>query len=287
MQTRDNSAVDPVVVMAAPNGARRTRRDHPRLPLTAAELAEDAAACLEAGASACHFHVRDGAGRHVLDPELFREVIRAIRARVGDRLVLQMTSESLGRHSPAEQRAVVRAVRPEAVSFALRELLPDAAEEIAFAKWLRWMAGEGILPQVILHEPRDALHLGALLARGFFPWERVPVLFVLGRFGGGRDALPEDLSAYLGEGMPEFPGWMACAFGPYEAACARSAIARGGHVRIGLENNLRAIDGTPALTNAAQIAAIAAAVVQSGRRPADADEVRSLWGAVSPGIPER
>jgi len=48
---------------------------------------------------------------------------------VDDRLVLQITSESVGRYSPAEQMAVVQAVRPEAVSLALRELAPDAASE--------------------------------------------------------------------------------------------------------------------------------------------------------------
>ena len=60
----------PLVVAAAPNGARRTEADHPALPLGPDELAREAAACREAGATVPHLHVRDAAGRHSLDPEL-------------------------------------------------------------------------------------------------------------------------------------------------------------------------------------------------------------------------
>ncbi|HSK39616.1 MAG TPA: 3-keto-5-aminohexanoate cleavage protein, partial [Arenibaculum sp.] len=115
-----------VSIMVAPNGARRTRADHPALPMTAGELAAAAAACLDAGASMMHVHVRDRAGRHVLDAGLYRDAFAAIRAEVGDRLVLQATTEAVGRYAPAEQMALVEDLRPEAVSMAVRELIPDA-----------------------------------------------------------------------------------------------------------------------------------------------------------------
>jgi 3-keto-5-aminohexanoate cleavage enzyme len=94
-----------VIVTVAPNGGRKTKADHPALPLTADELARTAAECLERGASMIHLHVRDKDGGHSLDPEAYRSVIARICEEVGDRLVLQITSESLGRYSPAEQRA--------------------------------------------------------------------------------------------------------------------------------------------------------------------------------------
>ncbi len=53
---------DPVVIAVAPNGARKSKADHPRLPLTPSELAECAQDCLDAGASMLHLHVRDAAG---------------------------------------------------------------------------------------------------------------------------------------------------------------------------------------------------------------------------------
>ena len=66
-----------VVVTVAPNGGRKTKADHPALPLTADELARTAAECLERGASMIHLHVRDAEGRHSLDPEAYRATIAA------------------------------------------------------------------------------------------------------------------------------------------------------------------------------------------------------------------
>ena len=62
-------------IMVAPNGARRTRADHPALPITPEEIAATARACQAAGAGAIHAHVRDDAGRHVLDAPLYRRLI--------------------------------------------------------------------------------------------------------------------------------------------------------------------------------------------------------------------
>ena len=125
-----------VVLTVAPNGGRKTKADHPALPLAADELARTAAECLERGASMIHIHVRDAEGRHCLDPEAYRVTIAHICQEVGDRLVLQITSESIGRYSPDEQRAAVLKTNPEAVSLALRELAPEGAEEKDFGGFL-------------------------------------------------------------------------------------------------------------------------------------------------------
>src|ERR1700686_4246814 len=82
-----------------PGGAewgRKPKADHPALPMTADELARTAAECLERGASMMHLHVRDRDGRHLLDAEAYRTAIARICQEVGDRLVLQITSESVG-----------------------------------------------------------------------------------------------------------------------------------------------------------------------------------------------
>ena len=71
--------------MAAPNGARRTRDEHPAVPLTAGELADCAADLLDAGVSVLHLHVRDTDGGHTLDVDRYRAAIDAVR-RYPDRL---------------------------------------------------------------------------------------------------------------------------------------------------------------------------------------------------------
>lgn len=270
---------NPVAIAVAPNGARRTKADHPALPLTAAELARTAADCLEAGAAMIHLHVRDTAGRHLLDAAAYDEALAAIKGLVGDRLVLQITSEAAGRYAPAEQMAVVREVRPEAVSLALRELAPDAAAESAFAEFLAWLRRECVAPQIIVYSPEEAVRLDGLIRRGLVPWERVPVLFVLGRYDANSPAAPADLDRFLAPGMPVFDEWMMCAFGANEAACGVAAAQAGGSVRVGFENNLWRAPGRLAVDNAAQVRATARLLRESGIALANAAQLRERWSA--------
>lgn len=266
-------APPPVSICAAPNGGRRTKADHPAIPMTAAELARCAAECLEEGAAMIHVHVRDKVGRHLLDADAYRAATGAIRAEVGDRLVVQITSEALGLYSPAEQRAVVRAARPEAVSLALRELVPDASEEAAFAELMGWLKRENALPQIILYTPEEAMRLGDLMRRGLAP-EDVDVLYVLGRYTPDQRSAPADLLPFLAPGQPRFGCWSVCAFGPREVACVTAAALLGGHARVGFENNLMLPDGSIAARNADLVRTAASLITAGGLTLARADEIR-------------
>ncbi|HUG61862.1 MAG TPA: 3-keto-5-aminohexanoate cleavage protein [Methylomirabilota bacterium] len=268
----------PVTLCVAPNGGRRSKADNPALPLTTTEVVETASACLEAGASMIHVHVRDGNGDHSLDPDAFLAELAALRSAVGGRLVLQITSESLGRFQPAEQMASVRAVRPEAVSLALRELAPDTAAEPAFSAFLEWLARERIAPQIILYTPEEAMRLAQMQARGLIPFDDIPVLFVLGRYTPGQKSQPIDLLPFLAEGQPRFRHWMTCAFGSGETACVTTAALLGGNARVGMENNLVMPDGSPVPHNASLVAAAAHALAACGMPLGTADGLRALWG---------
>ncbi|WP_064694964.1 3-keto-5-aminohexanoate cleavage protein [Rhizobium aegyptiacum] len=239
-------------IAIAPNGGRRLKADHPALPLSPAELAECAAECLEAGASMIHIHVRDDAGRHCLDVERYHAAIAAIRARVSDRLIIQVTTEALGLFTPAEQVALVRTLHPEACSIALREIVPDAAHERDFAHLLEWMRRERILPQIILYDRADLERLEDMLRRGLIPAQDIPVLFVLGRYTKHQQSSPADIQEFL-KASHSFAHWSMCAFGQDEAACAVSVALLGGNVRLGFENNLLLPNGTVAANNAALI----------------------------------
>lgn len=246
-----------VAIAVAPNGGRRTKADHPALPLTPAELAVTAARCREAGASMIHVHVRRPDGSHLLDADAYRAVIDATTREVGDDLVVQITSEALGVYGPAEQIAVVKATRPEAASLALRELVPDASAEADFASLLEWMKAERVLPQIILYDPAEAARLADMLTRGLVPSETIPVLCVLGRYSANQRSEPADILPFLPPVTACFRHWSVCAFGPQEAACVTSAALLGGHVRVGFENNLHRPDGSPAEDNADLVLAAA------------------------------
>ncbi len=271
--------LSPVGIAVAPNGGRRTKADHPALPMTPDELARTAIECLDAGACMIHAHVRDGEGRHLLDAEAYRQATTAIRQAVGQRLIVQITSEALGIYRPEEQMAVTRAVRPEAVSLALRELAPDEVSEPAFAEFLSWIRRERILPQIILYSPEEAMRLATLQKRGMIPFERLPVLYVLGRYTVGQTSRPADLLPFLTPDMPVFPDWMVCAFGRHETACVTAAALLGADVRIGFENNMDLPDGTRAGSNAELIDQAAQALKACGCALADADGLRRAWSS--------
>jgi 3-keto-5-aminohexanoate cleavage enzyme len=275
----DLNVAAPVAVAVAPNGGRRTKADHTALPMTPDELAASAATCLEAGACMIHAPVRDKDGGHLLDAGVYRAAIAAIRAAVGDRIVIQITSEALGIYRPAEQMKVVREVRPEAVSLALRELLPDESHEAGFAEFLGWLRREKIAPQIILYTPEEAVSLEALKARGLIPFEEIPVLYVLGRYTADQKSSPVDLLTFLAPGMPRFAHWSVCAFGAHEIVCVTAGALLGGHVRVGFENNLLLPDGSPAPDNAAIVGATRDVLCACGIALSDADGLRQTWSA--------
>lgn len=271
---------DPLLIMVAPNGARRTRGDHPALPMTAAELAETAAACLVRGAAAMHVHVRDDEGRHVLDAGRYAGALAAIRERTNGGMLVQVTTEAVGRYSPADQMQLVRTLRPAAVSIALREIL-GAGDEEASAFFV-WMARQGIAVQHILYDDADLDTFARMYRAGGFGAGRKPrLLFVLGRHARDQESRPEDLDVFLA-GLKRHrldeAVWSVCAFGRGETAALAAAIAHGGHVRVGFENSLWNADGTTARDNAERVAAVAEIARIKGRRLATAAQARELLG---------
>ena len=275
--TSDLFAEQRVIVMAAPNGARRTQRDHPALPVTAPELAQTAVELRDAGVSILHLHVRDDDGAHTLDPGKYSEAIAAIRERVGDELILQVTTEAVGMYTPDEQLAVVRELRPEAVSLALREICPDDSHEAETARLFEWMHGEAVWPQVILYSPAELQRFDDMRRRGVFTDATPFVLFVVGSYADARPGTVADLDAMLGAVDTRELPWAVCCFGPEENKVMLAAAARGGHVRIGFENNLMLADGTAAPDNAALIREFTAALESQRRGPATAQEVRNRF----------
>ncbi len=269
------SALPDVAIAVAPNGGRKTKADHPAIPLTPSELARTAQACLDAGAAMIHVHVRKADGSHLLDAGAYRDVIEAIRMSTGDRLLVQITSEALGIYSPAEQIAVIRECRPEAVSLALRELVAADDDLPAFLDLLVWMKRENVLPQIILYAPDEARRLAALRDRGDLPFRDIPVLYVLGRYTAGQTSAPTDLLPFLNSGQPVFSHWSVCAFGRHETACLTTAALFGGNVRTGFENNTRLPDGREAASNEALVEIVAGALASCGIGLADAGNLRS------------
>ena len=270
-------ANDRVIIMSAPNGARRTHRDHPALPIGPRELGDCAAALLDEGVSVLHLHVRDANGGHTLDAECYRLAIKAIRGRVGRRLIIQVTTESVGLYEPAQQMALVQELRPEAVSLALRELCPDEPAEARAARFFGGLTKAGTWPQYIVYSAAELVRFDELRRRGVFGEEHPFCLLVLGRYSESLEGHPDELDEMLAAvDRRQFP-WAVCCFGKHENTAMTMATERGGHVRIGFENNLLLADGSVASDNAALIRQFLDSIADGLRRPATADDIRETW----------
>ena len=278
MNTENLDIEAPLILAVAPTGARKTKADHPAMPITADECARAAAECREAGAAMIHLHVRDAEEKHSLDAGFYAEAIATVRRETGDAMIVQMTTEAVGVYQPAEQMAAVRAVRPEAASMAVRELCPDDGAVPVFAEFLAWLKAENVSPQFILYSPEDGEWFAGLRQRGVVPYERPFVLNVLGRYTPGQKSVPADLIPFLTADGGLSLDWAICAFGPRECGCALAAAALGGHARVGFENNIFLADGAVAPDNAALVRQIADGAKLLGRTLADADRARAHLG---------
>jgi len=273
---RAPDTMDELIVTVAPNGAYKQAADHPALPLTPASLAVAAMRCHEAGAAMLHLHIRDTAGRHSLDVEGYREALRVLHAAVGDTMVLQVTSEAAKVYAAPAQIAMVRELRPEAVSIGLREIDQPEIGEAGLAAFFAWLAAERVMTQIILYDDADLRRWQALRRRGLIPDAPWFLLFVLGRYSAGQVSSPRDLLPFVQAHDGPEP-WAVCAFGAAEHACMAAAMSLGGHVRVGFENNLHLKEGRLAPDNAALVRQVAELAGALGRPLASAARLRERF----------
>ncbi|MGV0958705.1 MAG: 3-keto-5-aminohexanoate cleavage protein [Limnohabitans sp.] len=268
----------PLLITVAPNGAYKQRPDHPALPLTTAELGQTAKQCLDGGAAMIHMHIRDAEGRHSLDVQGYRDAQQAVKAAVGDELIIQVTSEAARVYKAPEQIAMVTTLKPEAVSVGLREVDQPEIGEAGLAQFFGWLAKERVMTQVIVYDVADLQRWQALRAQGVIPDAPWSLLFVLGRYSVGQTSEAKDLLPFVMAHSGQEP-WSMCAFGAGEHACATTAAALGGHVRVGFENNLLLNNGQVAPDNAALVRQIADSARVLGRSLCTAAQAREAFWA--------
>lgn len=266
--------MQPFVIAVAPNGARRTQTDHPALPLTAKDLVRTAHECAEAGASMMHFHVRDGNGRHSLEPDLYRKTLTILQGEIGDKMLLQVSTEAAGIYSAAQQITSMEKLAPHCLSIGLRELFRAPEDDAPGYRFLVNLQRAGALVQYILYSPQEVSWFQELCAHGIIPGNHHFLLFVLGSYAR-PDEVSYPLANYVNN-LQRSVTWMACGFGRTEADIARQAAEFGGHVRVGFENNLLLRDGSTAPGNSDLVAQAAETGRNTGRQPGTRDDAIAL-----------
>ncbi len=253
----------------APNGARKSKADHPLIPLNAKELAVTAKNCLAAGVAIIHLHVRNPDGSHSLSAEHYADAIAEIKKSTNDGILIQVTSEAVGIYTADEQFEMIHKLKPSAVSIGLREI--KNLDEPIIKKHFDAMRDAKTHPQLILYNEADLLLYKDWLERKVIPGSAYPVLLVIGK----KMAEPSFDNGYL---RPEFidalpaSSWMICAFGENEFETAKLAASLGGHIRIGFENNSVLSDGSIADDNAELIAQTSSYLNERGIQVADLEQ---------------
>ena len=238
-------------IMVAPNGARRTKKDHPALPISISETAAAAIACQEAGADGLHMHIRGKDDTHTLDPGLYLEALQELE-HVLPEFYVQITTEAVGQYSPKQQRDVVEKVMPKAVSISIAEMLSEG--EHAQAKhFYDWCLDSDISVQHIIYDVDDLARIESMNLLN--EETATQLLFVLGRYTKNQQSSPDDLDPFFNWVAQQEAkiDWAICAFGQGETDCLVHAHQQGGKVRIGFENSLWNRDGSVAKDNAERI----------------------------------
>ncbi|MBZ4401643.1 MULTISPECIES: 3-keto-5-aminohexanoate cleavage protein [unclassified Myxococcus] len=268
----------PMVITAAMVGAETTREQTPHLPITAEEIAEDAARCREAGAAMVHLHVRTPDGKPSQDAELFRAAIRAIRKRT-DVLIQTSTGGAVGmtvdqRCGPltltGEDRPDMATLTTGTVNFGEevfwnpRPLVRDIARRIRAL---------GLRPELecfdvgMIDEARYLAKEGLVDLPAHFD-------FVLG-VPGTLQARPEVLDFMIAS-LPEGSTWTVAGVGRFQLAFVDEAAKRGGNARVGLEDNIYVSKGVLAKGNWELVAEASRRARAHGREPATPEQARKL-----------
>jgi len=277
---------EPLVVNLAATGMVPTKADNPAVPLAPAEIAEDCRRCAAAGATVVHVHARDAEGRPTYRKEVFRETIALVRAAVPEIVVCVTTS---GRHfGDPEQRGEVLdldgAVKPDMASLTLgsmnfpREASVNAPGTIRFLA--ERMQERGIVPELEVFDLGMLDYAHYLIERGVLR-EPFYVNLLLGSLGT-LAATPLHL-AQLVAALPAGATWAAAGIGRFQLPMNALAVAMGGHVRVGLEDNLflDAAKQCPA-TNLSLVERVVGIARAMGRPVATCAEARRRIGLGDP-----
>lgn len=288
-----------IIVTCAITGGGDTVGKHPAIPVTPEQIATSALEAAGAGAAIVHIHVRDPkTGKPSTDLALYREVVERIRSTNGD-VIINLTTGAGARFVPSDENPGIggagsNMLTPAARMRHIQELRPEICSldiatmnfgEFAFVNTpahIRTMAlaisEAGVLPELEVFDVghlRLTLHLleaGAIKPPVFFqiclgiPW--------------GAPATSETMLFMRGM-LPKDCVWTGFGIGPQEFPMVAQSILLGGHVRVGLEDNLYIERGVLAPSNAALVEKAVGIVTALDGVPASPAEARRILGLAS------
>lgn len=278
--TEEKSKVSkPVVITVAITGALPRKKDTAAVPVTPAEQIESTHEAFEAGASLVHIHVRNEDESPSSDPDLFGLVQEGVRKHCPG-MIIQFSTGGRGRDQTA--RASMLYLRPDMASLAtgsvnfpasIYENPPDFVEGLA-----RSMLEFDIKPEIEVFDLAMLYNAVNLSKKGLLKGA-LHVQFVLGIANAlpARRSVFDFLRAELAELLPDAT-WVAAGTGRYQWEVNQWCLEAGGHVRTGLEDNVKFDAVRLATSNAELVRKVVDASARFDRTVASPGEARALLG---------
>src|SRR6266511_2456854 len=274
---RDGSEAFPEAILtAAIVGAEITRAQTPYLPITAEEIADEAARCRDAGAAVVHLHVREPDGKPSQSSELFARAIEAVQRKT-DVVVQTSTGGAVG--MSLDERAGPLACRPEmatlncgTLNFGDDVFVNTRPEIRDLARRIR---EAGSAPELECYEVGHIDEALMLFLEGLLGGP-LHFQFVLGVPGG--IGAREEVIRFMAAQVPSGSTWAVAAVGRHQKPMTEAALRLGGHARVGLEDNIYLSRGVLAKGSAPLVTQAAGFARSIGRTPVEPDRARAMLG---------
>jgi uncharacterized protein (DUF849 family) len=269
------------IISVATTGAWPTKKDNPNVPLTPKEIAQDVFACYEAGAAIAHLHMRDDNGAGTMDINKFRETVELIKARKDIPIVLNLTTSGAANASDEVRMAHIKELEPELASYDCGSMnwmnvavflnTPPFLEQLGNV-----MQEHNIKPEIEIFDAGMVYNALYYLKKGVL---KAPLhfQFVLGA-AGGMTATIENL-VFLKSLIPPDCTWAALGIGKGHVPIMMATLAMGGHLRVGMEDNVMYGPKQLAESNAQLVKRAAEFIRLAGNEvatPAEAKQILSI-----------
>jgi len=270
--------MEKLIITCAITGAEVTKEDNSYVPYTIDEVTREAYEAYNAGASIIHLHVRNDDGTPTQNGKRFDEAIKAIKERCPDVIIQPSTGGAVGMSNDDRLQPIY--LNPEmctldcgSVNFGGDEVFINSENDIKY--FAEKIYEKGILPEL---ECFGKMHIDQVLRlykKGFIKGH-LHFSFVLG-IPGGMTGEERDF-IFLKESIPSGSTYSVAGVGRFEFKLAELSIKYGGHVRVGLEDNIFISKGVKAEGNKALVEEVVRIAKLYKREIASPDEARKILG---------
>jgi uncharacterized protein (DUF849 family) len=271
------------IITVATTGAWPTKENTPHVPIEPEEIAEEVYQCWKSGAAICHIHCRDDQGRAAMEFPKFKKTVELIRARKDCDIIINLTTSGGVGLSEDDRVKPFSELLPEMASYdcgtmnwqhaTIFENNPVFLEKLGLL-----MQEKGVKPEIEVFDPGMIYNAQYYAKRGVL---RAPIhfQFCMGVAGGIKGSVKN--LVFMKEVMEEVaPGstWSAFGVGPSAMEILYAAVAMGGHVRVGMEDNVYYRKGVLAESNMTFVERARRVIEEFGYEVASPAEAREILG---------